>query len=69
MGVSSTVLNMRPRLSVSHSYLNIFEESDLKIEEDFFKAHPSMGTFHNKVIVGTVIPPPQHDLSVIKVCW
>ena len=55
-------------LPFHHSYLNTFEESDLKIEEDFFKAHPSMGTFHNMVIVGTVIPPPQHDLSVIKVC-
>ena len=49
------------------SYLNIFEGHDLKTEEDFFKAHPDVGKFYNKVIIGTIIPPPQHEPSLIKV--
>lgn len=33
-----------------HSYLNIFEEGDLRIEEDFFKQNPDKGVFHNRVV-------------------
>ena len=53
--------------SSSCSYLNIFEGHDLKTEEEFFKANPDVGKFYNKVIIGTVIPPPQHEPSLIKV--
>ncbi len=49
------------------SYLNIFEEVDLKIEEDFFKANPHLGWFHNRVIIGTIVAPPQDDPSLVKV--
>ncbi len=49
------------------SYLNIFEELDLKIEEDFFKANPHLGWFHNRVIIGTIVAPPQDDPSIVKV--
>ena len=53
--------------SSSCSYLNIFEGHDLKTEEEFFKAHSDVGKFYNKVIIGTIIPPPQHEPSLIKV--
>ena len=49
------------------SYLNVFEYFDLKIEKDFFESHPNLGQLYNKVIAGSVIPPPQDDLTVIKV--
>ena len=54
-------------LSMLCSYLNIFEEEDLKIEKDFFKSNPDKGTFHNRMIVGTVIPPPQNDTKLLNV--
>lgn len=48
------------------SYLNVFEESDLKIEKDFFKSHPELGSFEKIPIYGTLDPPPQEDLEFIK---
>jgi hypothetical protein len=48
------------------SYLNIFEESDLEIERRFFESHPELGKFDNRVIIGSFLPPPQEDLSLIK---
>ena len=59
-----------PPLSLSlhlASYLNVFEESDLKIEKDFFKSHPELGYFEKIPIYGTLEPPPQQDLELIKV--
>lgn len=55
-----------PFIFVDVSYLNIFEEKDLKIEKDFFKSNPDRGRFYNKVIVGTVIVPPVDHLDFIK---
>ena len=49
------------------SYLNPLEETDLQIEKKYFEKNASAGKFVNKVIVGSEIPPPQNDLSLIKV--
>lgn len=64
MGMS---VNFLSQFSLPYSYLNIFEEADMKIERDFFKKNPNRGTFYNRLIVGTVIPPPQDKLSLVKV--
>ena len=49
------------------SYLNIFEEKDLRVEKEFFSTNPSLGKFDNKWIVGTLLPPPENDTSLIEV--
>ncbi len=49
------------------SYLNIFEEADLKVEEQFFSSNPSLGVLHKKPIVGSLIPPPENETAAIKV--
>ncbi len=49
------------------SYLNIFEEADLKVEEDFFASHSSLGVLHKKPIIGSLIPPPENDEAAVKV--
>ncbi len=49
------------------SYLNIFEEADLKVEEDYFSSHSSRGVLYKKPIVGTLIAPPENDEAAIKV--
>ena len=51
-----------------YSYMNVFEEQDLKIEKDFFSSNPNLGQFHNRVITGALFPPPQDDTNLIKVC-
>ena len=47
--------------------MNIFEEKDLNVEKDFFSSNPSLGKFHNRWIVGTLIPPPENDTTLIEV--
>lgn len=51
---------------VDISYLNVFDEKDLRIEEDFYTHNSSIGSFVNTVIIGTVIPPPQNSTSLTK---
>ncbi len=41
----------------------------MKIERDFFKSNPDKGMFHNRIIVGTVIPPPQNDTKLINASY
>ncbi|XP_065920115.1 uncharacterized protein [Dysidea avara] len=48
------------------SYLNVFEEKDYMVEKKFFEANPNKGTLYNKIIVGSLIPPPQNDLTLTK---
>jgi protein-tyrosine phosphatase len=48
------------------SYLNGFEYNDLEIERKFFTANPNLGQLYNKVIAGSLIPPPQNDSQLIK---
>ena len=43
------------------------EFSDLEIEEKFFKTNVTVGRFYNKMIIGTLIVPPQDDSGLIKV--
>ena len=47
--------------------MNVFEDKDLSVEKEFFGTNPSLGKFHNRWIVGTLIPPPENDTSLIKV--
>lgn len=48
------------------SYLNFFEELDLKMEEDFFRANPKLGMVENWPMFGTIVPPPENDPDLIK---
>jgi len=37
--------------------LNIFEQTDIDVEEDFFAKNPTMGEFVNWPIIGDLLPP------------
>ena len=45
----------------------MFEEKDLAIEREFFRKNPSKGDFLNIVVIGSEVPPPQENTTLIKV--
>ena len=55
-------------MNFAYSYLSPLEFSDLDIEKKYFETNLTVGTFYNKMIIGTLLVPPQDDLGLIKVC-
>ena len=56
--ISFPAIDQREKLKlIDISFLNLKEYFDMLVEQDFFAAHPDLGTFYNWPIVGSLLSP------------